>query len=290
MISRVGFVGLGNMGAPIAARLTQAGIELVVTDVAADAETRFLADNPVARRGNDEEWQGVDALILVVPTSDVVEQVLLKDDLLGKLSPGTLVIDMSSSEPLRTRALASIVEAHGCTLIDAPVSGGVRGAIAGQLAILVGGASEHRESIDSLMAHVGRTVIHVGSVGSGHAAKALNNMVSAGALSLTVEALRTAEQFGIDPATMNDVLNASSGRTNTSENKVRQFMLSGSFDSGFSQALMTKDVGIAVSLADQLGAPLQVGSTVRDQWAAVSRRVGPSADHTEMYRLIEASE
>jgi 3-hydroxyisobutyrate dehydrogenase len=133
---------------------------------------------------------------------------------------------------------------------------------------------------------MGTSVLHIGPAGSGHAAKALNNFVSAAGLLATVEALHVAQRFGIAPEAMTDVLNASSGRSNTSENKVKQFMLSGSFASGFSLKLMDKDLGIAGALAESVDYPLGFGRHCIETWHAIAGEVGPAADHTEMYRLL----
>jgi 3-hydroxyisobutyrate dehydrogenase len=129
-------------------------------------------------------------------------------------------------------------------------------------------------------------VIAVGPVGSGHAAKALNNLVSAATMSVTVEALRLGMSFGISPAIMTEVLNSSSGRSNTSENKVAQFMTSGTFASGFALQLMAKDVGIAVDLADALGQEAEISREVSRQWRRIAGQVTPETDHTQMYELI----
>jgi 3-hydroxyisobutyrate dehydrogenase len=134
------------------------------------------------------------------------------------------------------------------------------------------------------------TIIRVGDIGSGHAAKALNNLVSAATMSITVEALVLAEAFGITADTMTKVLNSSSGRSNTSENKVAQFMTSGSFDSGFSLQLMAKDVGLAIGLARALDRPVEVADHVADQWRRLAGQVGPATDHTQLYTLLGATQ
>ncbi|WP_417264445.1 NAD-binding protein [Celeribacter sp.] len=133
---------------------------------------------------------------------------------------------------------------------------------------------------------MGGSLLYIGAAGSGHAAKALNNFVSASGLMATVEALHVAERFGIDPRVMNSVLNASSGRTNTSENKVEPFMLSGSFASGFSLKLMDKDLGIAESLATEMAYPMRLGRHSISLWHSIAQTVAPTTDHTEMYALL----
>jgi 3-hydroxyisobutyrate dehydrogenase len=282
----VGFVGLGKMGAPMADRLQAGGYPLRVFDAVPGLADEFAADRPgVEAVDNVSGLAAAEIVILMLPSSDVVEAVV-HGGLAEALRPGTLVVDMSSSDPVRTRKLAERLEGDGLRLVDAPVSGGVRGAVAGTLCVMAGGRQEDLDEVAPLLDHLAATVIQVGAVGSGHAAKALNNLVSAAGMSVTVEALRVAEAFGIDPSTMTTVLNASSGRSNTSENKVEQFMLSGTFGSGFTLALMAKDVRIALDLAHSLGQRSEVADQVEAQWSEVAASAGPQADHTEMYRLV----
>jgi 3-hydroxyisobutyrate dehydrogenase len=174
-------------------------------------------------------------------------------------------------------------------MLDAPVSGGVRGARAARLSVLVGGSEADLAQATPLLTAIGTTVIRVGDIGSGHAAKALNNLVSAATMSITVEALVIAEAFGITAGTMTEVLNSSSGRSNTSESKLAQFMTSGSFDSGFSLQLMAKDVGLAVALARALDRPVEVADRVAGQWRRLAGEVTPATDHTQLYTLLGAT-
>lgn len=287
MSGEIGFVGLGNMGGPMAARLAAEGHRLTVADAAPGVAAAFAAEHPTARAADgNTSFARVRTLVLMLPDSDIVEQVLEGDGLAEALPPGCLVIDMSSSEPLRTRALAPRLADRGLSLLDAPVSGGVRGARAGTLSVLVGGDPQDLERAAPLLRAMARTVVPVGGTGCGHAAKALNNLVSAATVSVTVEALALGEAFGIPPETMTQVLNSSSGRTNTSENKVAQFMTSGSFDSGFALRLMSKDVDIAVGLARSLERPAELSGHVADQWRRISRSVPAHTDHTAMYALL----
>ena len=286
-LRRLGFIGIGKMGWPMASRLHQAGLQVTVADADATVVRRFIADHPGARAASGpESYGGVDALILMLPTSDIVEAVLEDGKTAAALRAGTLVVDMSSSVPTRTRDLATRLTDRGLRFVDAPVSGGVRGAIAGRLAILAGGEQADLDQLAPVFAPLASTVIVVGPVGSGHAAKALNNLVSAATISVTVEALRLGARFGISPAIMTEVLNSSSGRSNTSENKVAQFMISGTFASGFALQLMAKDVGIAVDLADALGQEAEVSREVSRQWRRIAGQVTAEADHTQMYELI----
>ena len=289
-MSRVGFIGLGNMGTPMAGHLADAGVALTVSDTAPGVVDRFIAEHPSAvAAAGPQSFATAEALILMLPTSAIVEDVLEAGQVADALPPGCLVIDMSSSEPLRTRSLAQRLAARGLPMLDAPVSGGVRGARAASLSCLVGGAPDDLARATPLLSAMAGPIIHVGGTGAGHAAKALNNLVSAATMSVTVEALAVAESFGIPADTMTKVLNSSSGRSNTSENKVAQFMISGRFDSGFSLQLMAKDVGLAVGLAAALGRPAEVSGHVGDQWRRLAQEVSPATDHTQLYTLLDAA-
>lgn len=284
-MSTIGFIGLGNMGFPMAHLLAAAGHTLVVQDVAGAAVERFLAENPTAARAGDD-FSAVDLLITMLPNSDIVESVLLDGPVPATLRPGALVIEMSSSEPVRSRAVGAALAGRGLRYLDAPVSGGVRGAVAGQLAIMVGGNEADVDEADAVLRVLAKSVIRTGSVGNGHAAKALNNLVSAASILATAEALRIGEAFGLDPATMVEVLNASSGRSNTSENKARQFMLSGTYASGFPIGLMTKDVRIALDLAEQLRVPASFSHDAGTYWETACEQGHAGEDHTRMYEVL----
>jgi 3-hydroxyisobutyrate dehydrogenase len=286
---RIGFIGLGMMGAPMVQCLVNAGFELYIDD-ADSARADTLATQAGAQRLTRDNAASLDVLITMLPNSAIVEGVLLgggNDGWASRLAKGAVVIDMSSSEPERSRKLGSMLEERGLAYLDAPVSGGVKKAKEGTLAILVGGRSEVLTQCMPVLEAMGKSILHIGGAGSGHAAKALNNYVSAAGLAATVEALLVAQRFGIEPDVMTDVLNASSGRSNTSENKVKQFMLSGTFASGFALQLMNKDLKIAHALAQSVGYPMTLGDTVTAVWGEAAQRSTPATDHTEMYRLLD---
>jgi len=286
---RIGFIGLGMMGAPMVQCLVNAGFDLYIDDAdAARADT--LAAQTGAQRLTHDNAAALDALITMLPNSAIVESVLLgggHDGWASQLAKGAVVIDMSSSEPERSRKLGAALEERGLAYLDAPVSGGVKKAKEGTLAILVGGRADVLAQYQPVLEAMGKNILHIGGAGSGHAAKALNNYVSAAGLAATVEALLVAQRFGIEPEAMTDVLNASSGRSNTSENKVKQFMLSGTFASGFALQLMNKDLKIAHALAQSVGYPMTLGDTVAAVWSEAAQRSTPATDHTEMYRLLD---
>lgn len=284
-LKKIGFVGLGMMGKPMTACLAKAGFALHLLD-ANVVSVSELCEAYRATLLTKENAAELDVLITMLPKSDIVEAVLLHDGWAGALRKGTVVIDMSSSEPLRSRALGEKLAEMGLNYLDAPVSGGVKRAAEGKLAILVGGAADVLAKVKSVLEAMGGSILHIGDAGAGHAAKALNNFVSAAGLMATVEALHVAVRFGIKPDVMTDVLNASTGRSNTSENKVKQFMLSGAYNSGFALGLMDKDLGIAGALATSLDYPMNFGQHGIKVWHKVALKAPPGADHTEMYRFL----
>ncbi|TQM01956.1 NAD(P)-dependent oxidoreductase, partial [Pseudonocardia kunmingensis] len=247
----VGFVGLGRMGTPMVRRLAAAGVGVRGYDAAPRPEL-----SPVVTQVEKAPLvaEGVPVVVLMLPDSDVVDAVVHGAGLLDALAPGTVLVDMGSSEPLRTRALAEQVAARGAVLVDAPVSGGVSGATEGTMTIMVGGPEDAVATLVPLFGVLGR-MRHVGPVGAGHALKALNNLMSAAHLLASSEALLAGQRFGLDPAAMLEAVNGSSGRSGSTENKWPNFVLPGTFDSGFALGLMLKDIRIALGLAEATGAP-----------------------------------
>lgn len=288
-IDRVAFIGLGAMGFPMAARLIDAGF------IIHGADTSITALDMFAQRGGKifatarDACQGVSTVITMLPTGAIVRDVLLgAAGVSPVLGADALVIDMSSSAPMGTRALADDLASFGIALIDAPVSGGVRRAADGSLAIMAGGDVRQIARARPLFEAMGKSIFETGSVGSGHAVKALNNYVSAAGLQAACEAAIIAEKFGIDGNVLIDVMNASTGRNNSTEVKMKPFILSGTFASGFSMALMAKDLQTAAGLASELGVNATVAQDTAELWSEASTALGAEADHTEIYRHLVA--
>ena len=225
----------------------------------------------------------------MLPDSAVVKKVLFGESgLAAHLKKGSVVIDMSSSNPSVTRELGPRLEQTGVGFIDAPVSGGVKRAVDGSLAIMVGGEQALIERVKPLLLTMGKTIVETGMLGSGHAMKALNNYVSAAGLLAACEALKVGTDFGIAPDKIVAVLNAGSGKNNSTENKLMQFVVSGLFNSGFSLALMRKDINIATDLAKSIGSETLLGDVLLKSWTDADAKL-KGADHTEIYRMVEPS-
>lgn len=281
---RIAFVGLGNMGRPMAALIAAAGYPLAVADsdaaVAAEVagQTGAEAFADLSRLGHVS-----DILITMLPTGAIVAEVV--GATVAGMASGSVVIDMSSSAPMGTVALGAELAGRGIALVDAPVSGGVRRAGRGDLAIIAGGDTGTVMRVRPILETMG-TVIPTGPLGSGHALKALNNFVSAAGLAAACEALIIATRFGLDPDTVVEVLNNSTGRNTATETKLRQFVLNRTFAAGFSAELMAKDVRTARDLADFLGIPAPTLRESSRLWGEAADSLGRGADHTAIYRYL----
>jgi 3-hydroxyisobutyrate dehydrogenase len=291
--ARVGFVGLGQMGLPMARNLVRAGYRIAAHDASGEALRRARdaggAETPGSLKAIGE---GCEAVITMLPDGDVVRAVLFgsvaaADCVLAGLARGGIVIDMSSSSPVGTRELGARLAKQGIAMLDAPVSGGVRKAVDASLSIMVGGEAETIARCRPLFEAMGKQIFLTGALGSGHAMKALNNYVSAAGLIAAAEAVLAGQRFGLDPKTIVDILNASTGTNNSTQNKFHQYILSRAFDSDFSLDLMVKDLGIALETARATGSPAPFGQACLKAWTEAQAALGPGADHTAVVRYWE---
>ena len=230
-----------------------------------------------------------DVIILMLPDSNIVDRLLWEgEDALSKaMNSKQTIIDMGSSDPVRSRANFDRLAQLGISFIDAPVSGGVRRAKDGSLSIMIGGLAPAVESVQPIFKAMGKTLVHVGAAGAGHAVKALNNYVSASGLLAVCEALVAAEKFGIDPHLVNQVFNVSTGKNNTTDVKVENFMLSGTFKSGFSLALMRKDLQTALDFISRMETPKNFADACTQTWTQAEKSLDKGADHTAMYAFTQ---
>lgn len=282
--ARIGLVGVGNMGWPMGARIAGGGHTLTVFDADAVHAAAFAREHKATAVATAAGVAAAaDIVITILPSSAIVESVMTAaDGLLTRLSPGTIVLEMSSGVPSITRRLADMVAERGGVLIDAPVSGGVPRARTGDLAIMVGGDTDAVGRVEPVLKLLGTSITHTGGVGTAHAMKALNNLVSAGGFLIGIEALLIGRKFGLDPEMMVDVLNSSTGMNNSTQKKFRQFVLSRRFDAGFGLDLMVKDLSIAVDLAKETSAATPFAACCREMWAAAAVALGSGQDHTAM--------
>lgn len=285
----IGFIGLGSMGWPMASLLHKAGYPLLVIDASAERAQKFAKEiGGSVASSNRALAQGSDVIVTILPTSAIVDSVLNgPEGVIAGLRPDTVIVEMSSGVPTITRTLAEQVTAAKAHLVDAPVSGGVPRAITGELAIMFGGSSDLLERVRPVLECMGTAITHTGDVGSAHAMKALNNLVSAGGFLIGIEALLIGKRFGLDPAAMVDVLNASTGMNNSTQKKFKQFVLSGKYNAGFGLDLMVKDLSIALGIGKDTNTPTPFASLCREMWAASAAMLGPGQDHTAVAKMSE---
>lgn len=286
-MTTIAFIGLGNMGTPMAQRLLAAGQSVRGFDLSEAARAKLDTSGGATFGSPAEAVAGSDIVILMLPNSDIVESVITSPDVTAALAPNTLVIDMSSSEPLRTKALEQRLRKQGIRLIDAPVSGGVKGAENGTLTIMAGG-NDNDLAAAAVVLDVFGTVKRAGNVGAGHAAKALNNLMSATHLLVSSEAILAGQSFGVEPELLLQIVNGSSGKSGSTENKWPNFILPGNYNSGFALKLMLKDMKIAVDLADQVHAASRLSHAAVQLWEEAAEALPETADHTEIARWVAA--
>jgi len=280
--ARIGFVGLGQMGLPMARNVGRAGYGLALHDANPAALARAREETGAATQ---ETFADCVAVITMLPDGNAVRSVVV--DALPRLAKGSVVIDMSSSSPVGTRELGAQLAEQGIALVDAPVSGGARKAADATLSIMVGGDPQTIARCRPLLESMGKQIFLTGPLGSGHAIKALNNYVSAAGLAAAIEAVLAGQRFGLEAKTIVDVLNASTGMNNSTLNKFHQFILSRRFDSGFSLDLMIKDLRTAMEIARATGSPVPLGEACLEAWTKARNALGPGTDHTAVARYWE---
>jgi 2-hydroxy-3-oxopropionate reductase len=288
MAEKVGFIGLGIMGGPMAKNLMEAGHELVLYN-----RTREKAED-LAKEGNAdvaksprEVAEGSDIIVTMLPDSPQVREILTGEDgVLEGLKGGALVVDMSTISPVVTEELAEMVKEKGASMLDAPVSGGDVGAVEGTLSIMVGGKEEDFERARPLFDVMGKTVTHVGPVGAGQVVKAANQIVVALTIEAVSEALVLGSRGGVSPEKILDVLGGGLAGNKVMEVKREKF-LSHRFDPGFRSELHHKDLGIALAAGREYGVALPVTAIVDQMLLSMRQKGWGGEDHSALLRVIE---
>ena len=293
-LGKIGFAGIGAMGTPMSTNLIKAGHKLVLFDIDRKKAEAVAATNECeVATSLGELASKSNTVITMLPDGKLVRKALLGDNDSSKncitetLKPGSLIIDMSSSSPMGTRELGAILEKKGFQFIDAPVSNGVKGATAATLSIMVGGDKAIFERVKPLLEKLGNQIYYAGPLGAGHAIKALNNYVSAAGLIAACEAMHAGSAFGLDPNVVVDIINTSSGMNNTTKNKCKQYMISGTYNAGFSTGLMAKDVRTALEIAQAMNTSTILAKPTADIWDAMEKKLGFLSDHTEMHKFTK---
>lgn len=290
IIKYLGFVGLGNMGNPMAAQVARAGFDLTVYDINPEASEKFVAQHGGRVASSLAELGSkVEAVITMLPTDKIVNSVILGDaGVASRLAKGGIVIDMSTSDPVATQTLAAALKPRGIDVIDAPVMGGVVFAKDGTLDIMAAGEAQAIERVTPILKSMGRSLTLCGAVGSAHALKALGNYINACAMINVVEAMTIGKKFGLDAKFMADaLLPMINGRQHPLEKKVIPQILTRKFSTGMALGLITKDIGIAVNTAKALGAYAPLAECTLAQWLKAVEQFGGQPDQTEVVRLWE---
>ena len=287
MSERIGFIGLGNMGSPMASRLLEAGHSLTVHDIDSGAIDRLVTLGAIAAASPAEVASEAETVVVSLPTPAIVEEVALGSDGIIAGSIVETFVDLSTSGPDMARTLAAQFEKRSIKSVDAPVSGGVAGAVAGTLAVMVSCTETHFQEIQKILNPIG-TVFHVGDEpGLGQIMKLANNLLTASALALSAEAIAMGTKAGLDPKIMLEVINAGSGRNSATQDKFSRSILPRSFDFGFATGLMQKDVALYVDVAKQLGVPTDLAIAVEKLWQSAKDEYGAESDFTNIVRCIE---
>ena len=289
-IRTIAFVGLGNMGTPMAAQLVAKGFALTLYDRRPEAVSLFVAANGGrAAVSIADAARGADAAIVSLPDDAVVREVVLGSGGLGEaMTQGATIIDMSTSNPNSTIEIGAELAKRGLRYVDAPVTGGVMFAKDATLDVLTGGSDEDIARCAPIFAAVGRQLFRCGALGSGHALKALANYVNACALINVVEALAMGRKFGLDSAVMADgLMNMCTGRQHPLEKKVIPQVLTHNFTTNMALGLIAKDVSIAADFGRSIGAITPLADRVKEIWCMAEAKFGGKADQTEVARLWE---
>ena len=289
-MTRVAFLGLGAIGTPMARHLAKPPFELAVWNRTRAKAVAFAAAGASVRAAASplDAAKGAEIVITCLPTSTDVESLLDgAGGLISGLEKGAVLVDCTSGDPAGSRRIAARLAERGIDFLDAPVSGGVAGAEKGALTVMVGGDARVLERVRPVLAAFGAKIVHCGAVGTGDALKAVNNALLAVHIWSCAEGLAALAKAGVTPAVALDVINASSGRSNSSQNLFPERVLSRAFPRTFRLALLDKDVGIAAGVAKEQRVPAPIIALTAELFRAAHNALGEEADHVEAVRLLE---
>ncbi len=276
------------MGLPMASNLLKAGYLVFGYDIDKNTTKKFSAISGQISEKLKDCPIDLNIIITMLPSGEIVKKTILSFLKIQKnINKNIIIIDMSSSDPIGTRDFEKNLAKFKIKILDAPVSGGVKKAISGKLSIMVAGHKNDIKKIKPILSCMGSNIIETGKLGSAHAMKAINNYVSAIGLMAASEAVILGKKFGIKPNIINHVLNISSGKNNSTENKMNQFVLSKTYSSGFSLSLMSKDILIAHNLSKKLNITTKGIGYSAKTWSKANNILKKNSDHTEIFRYLE---
>ena len=282
MTTRVGLIGLGNMGQAMVHTLKNAGFSLIGCDISSTNRATLATEIEVLADAT-ELCRRCSTVLLSLPSSREVEQVT-RTAFLPQAAPDSLLIDLSTPDPKSSRALHAELQSAGHSMLDAPVSGGPAGAAAGSLLIMVGGTVNTLDRARPILEVLAGKIVHCGNAGAGNVVKLIGNLLCASHLALIGEALALGDANAIEPDLLLEALNAGSGQSRVSELHTPRWVLSGTFDSGFTMGLMRKDVGLALALAQQSQITAPLTQTMADIWQDVA--LDNQDDFTQLAQFI----
>jgi 3-hydroxyisobutyrate dehydrogenase len=280
---KIAFVGLGAMGYPMAGHLAK-NHDVIVWNRTAEVAERHAKEHRTTHVATLADCAAADAIITIVPTSREVDEIV--DQVIEKVRPGTLWIDATSGDPVASRATAARLAARQVAFVDAPVTGGTPGAIAGTLTVMIGGTKENFARARAICESYGKKIAHVGEVGAGHAIKAVNNAMMAANMLAAAEGLLSLKRFGFDMATALEVLNAGSGRSNVTENLLPKRIIDGEWPLTFKLSLLDKDVRIAASVAHSQHLATPMLALTSQLYTAALKELGMGADYIEVAKFV----
>ena len=288
-MTRVAFLGLGAIGRPMARHLAPPRSALTVWNRTVARASDFAAETGAGvARTPREAAQDADIVITCLPSSKEVDSILSGDDgLLAGMRRGTVLADCTSGDPTSSVRISALLAQSGIDFIDAPVSGGVSGAERAALTVMVGGDAAVLERVRPVLSAFGSNIVHCGPVGAGHALKSVNNAMLAVHLWSLGEGLAALTKAGVSPRLALEVINASSGRSNASQNLFPERVLSRAFPRTFRLALLDKDVGIAAGVAREQGVSSPLLQLAAELFRAAHAELGDDADHVEAVKVIE---
>jgi 3-hydroxyisobutyrate dehydrogenase-like beta-hydroxyacid dehydrogenase len=283
---KIGFIGVGSIGRPMAGRLRSAGHELVVFDTNATALEAFVKEGGQRASSPRDVADKVEIILYSLPTPEVVRSVTLGRDGVIHGNRARLIVDMSTTGPAVAMEVARDALRHGKQMLEAPVSGGIAGAAEGRVAIMASGPRAAFEEVKPLLEAVGKVFFVGEGVGQGQTMKLLNNILSAAAIAATTEAVVLGVKAGLDPAVMIDVFNAGGGQSKATSDKFPRSVLNRTFNYGFRTDLLLKDIRLLKDFADQMDVKLRVGETVIKVWELAEPEFAQS-DYTNLVKVIE---
>lgn len=294
-MTRIGFIGLGNMGGPMAANLARAGHAVRVFDLMPESVAKAIAAGCIAAGDAREAVTGCDLAISMLPAGEHVRGLWLAEgggqDLLGALPAGAQVIDCSTIDVASARAVGDAAKARGIRFLDAPVSGGVTGVAAGTLTFIVGGESADFEAARPILACMGQNLFHAGALGAGQIAKMCNNMLLAIHMAGTAEAMALGVKEGLDPGVLSTIMGKSSGnnwsleRYNPWPGVMENAPASRGYEGGFMTRLMVKDLGLAMALAEHAHSAVPMGALARNLFNLHASQSRESKDFSSILEL-----